>query len=68
MEDQTIKVKISPENDLVLVIYGVDGTILQDEEDGEADFGGELPSTQDYILAVSADDHRVSYRLRVTIR
>jgi hypothetical protein len=41
---------------------------LQDEEDGEPDFSGELPSTQDYILAVIAGNERVSYRLRVTIR
>jgi hypothetical protein len=68
MEDQTMKVNISPDDDLVLVIYGVDGTVLQDESDGEADFSGELPSDQDYILAVSTGDERVSYRLRVTIR
>jgi hypothetical protein len=68
MEDQTMKVKITPDDDLVLAVYGVDGTILQDVEDGVPDFSGELPSDQDYILAVSAADHRVSYRLRVTIR
>jgi hypothetical protein len=67
-EDQTMKVKISPDDDLVLVVYGVDGDVLQDEEDGEPDFSGELPSTQDYILAVIAGNERVSYRLRVTIR
>jgi len=69
MEDQSMKVKISPDDDIVLMVYGADGTVLQDEEDGEADFSGELPSDQDLISwQWSADDHRVSYRLRVTIR
>jgi hypothetical protein len=50
------------------MVYGADGTVLKEYSDGGASFNGELPSDQDYILAVSAAANRVSYRLRVTIR
>jgi hypothetical protein len=68
MEDQTMQVKITPDDDLELMVYGADGTVLKEYSDGGASFNDELPSDQDYILAVSAGAHRASYRLRVTIR
>ncbi len=67
-EDQTMQVKITPEDDLELMVYGADGTVLKDFSHGDASFSGDLPSDQDYILAVSAGADRASYRLRVTIR
>jgi hypothetical protein len=67
-EDQTMQVKISPDKGLQLVVYGVDGAVLKDDTDDGASFSGELPSSQDYILAVSSAASRASYRLRVTIR
>ena len=68
MEDQTMQVKITPDDDLELMVYGADGTVLKEFSDGGASFSGDLPSDQDYILAVSAAADRASYRLRVTIR
>ena len=68
MEDQTMKVEITPDEDLQLMVYGADGTVLESASTEGASFSGDLPSSQDYILAVSADADRVSYRLRVTIR
>ena len=68
MEDQSMQVEITPGDDLQLVVYGADGTVLESDTTEGANFSGELPSSQDYILAVSAADDPVSYRLRVTIR
>jgi len=68
MEDQNMRVEVTPGKDLELMIYGVDGDVLQDWTKARAGFRGDLPGTQDYILAVRAGSDPVSYTLRVTIR
>jgi hypothetical protein len=69
-KNQTMQVTISPDTDLQLTVYGADGVVLKNgtDENQGASFSGKLPSTQDYILAVTAVDVRVAYRLRVTIK
>jgi hypothetical protein len=67
MEDQRMQVEITPDDDLQLIIYGVDGTVLRSGMGEGASFDGLLPSTQDYILAVRNAGEAASYTLRVTI-
>ncbi len=68
LEGQTMQVKITPGSSLQLIIYGVDGTVLKSGMGEGSNFSGELPSTQDFILAVKTAARWVSYRLRVTIK
>ena len=63
-----MQVKITPGSALQLIVYGVDGTVLKSGMGEGSSFSGELPSTQDYILAVKTAASWVSYRLRVTIK
>jgi hypothetical protein len=67
-EDQTMGVELSPSAHLDLAVYGADGTVLENANT-DGDFAADLPSSQDYILAVTnTGDRAVSYRVRVTIR
>jgi hypothetical protein len=68
MKGQTMEVEVIPEDNLQLIIYGMDGTVLRSGMGEGASFRGELPSTQDYILAVRAAAEPAYYRLNVTIR
>jgi hypothetical protein len=67
-EDQTMQVETTPDDGLWMTVYGADGTVLQSADTEGASFSGDLPSTQDYILAISNAGDPISYRLRVTIR
>lgn len=67
-QDQTMRVTITPDKNLQLAVYGVDGNVLKRATEDGASFLGDLPSDQDYILAVTAPDRSVSYTLKVTIR
>jgi hypothetical protein len=67
MQGQTMQVQVTPDANLQLIIYGMDGTVLKSGMGGGASFNGLLPSTQDYILAVRAGSDPVSYTLRVAI-
>jgi hypothetical protein len=68
-QNQTMQVSLSPDSDLTLAVYGMDGAVLKGSaDDNQASFSGKLPSSQDYILAVTAVGVRVAYRLRVTIK
>jgi hypothetical protein len=66
--DQTMQVQATPDDAVQLIIYGADGTVLRSGMGEGASFTGKLPSTQDYILALRAGPHSVTYRLVVTIR
>ena len=68
MKDQRMRVEITPEDNLQLIIYGMDGNVLKSGMGEEASFDGQLLNTQDYILAVRNVGRLVSYTLRVTIR
>jgi len=61
-------VTVDANRPLQLIVYGVDGEVLQSGM-GESDsFEGVLPSSQDYILVVRAGDAAASYTITVTIR
>lgn len=67
-QDQTMTVKVTPDNAVQLIIYGADGAVLKSGMGGGASFTGKLPSTQDYILALRAGPTPAAYTLQVTIR
>jgi LysM repeat protein len=65
--NQSLQVNITPRNGIQLSVYGVDGTVLQSSSSDEATFKRTLPSTQDYILALSSTDGAKSFDMNVTI-
>jgi hypothetical protein len=66
---QTLQVEVvAPDTDVNLVIYGVDGAVLKSGMGGGLTFEGTLPSTQDYVVALTSGSRPVSYRLDVTIQ
>jgi hypothetical protein len=65
--DQLMEVNVSAQEQVQTVIYGVDGTVLKSGMGEGSFFRGVLPSTQDYIIAVSAGDQGVSYAMNVMI-
>lgn len=65
---QTMTVTVDANKPVQLIVYGVDGEVLQSGM-GESDsFEGVLPSSQDYILVVRAGDAAASYTIKVTIK
>jgi LysM repeat protein len=64
---QTLNVTATPDNQLQLTIYGVDGTVLKSGMGEGASFSGTLPSTQDYILVLKSANQAVSFTLNVSI-
>jgi predicted small secreted protein len=58
---------LSPASDVLLEIWGQDGTVLKRHVDGETTWTGVLPSTQDYFVKVVSFGSAVSYALTVTI-
>jgi hypothetical protein len=67
LKNQTMQVEITPAEGMQLVIYGADGTVLKSGMGEGASFKGQLPSTQDYVLLLTAGTQPVRYMLRVTI-
>jgi hypothetical protein len=67
MANQLLQVRVTPERAVRLSIYGVDGTVLRSGMGGPASFSGPLPSTQDYLLDLSAGSELVAYTLEVSI-
>jgi hypothetical protein len=67
LKNQTMQVEITPAGGMQLVIYGADGTVLKSGMGEGASFKGQLPSTQDYVLLLTAGTQPVRYTLRVTI-
>jgi hypothetical protein len=67
--DQTLNANVtSPENTVILVIFGKDGTVLLTDHVDQSSYSGTLPSTQDYYIDVRATDGTsASYTLSVTI-
>jgi len=62
-----MEVNVSPDEGVQTVIYGMDGTVLKSGMGGGSFFRGTLPSTQDYIISLSAGDQAVSYTMNVII-
>lgn len=53
---------------VILIVYGADGTVLQTDHSGSATFSGVLPSTQDYLIDVrSVGTATAATTLRFTI-
>jgi hypothetical protein len=67
MADQLLYVSVSaPEDAVRLVVYGVDGTVLKSGMGESPSFRGYLPTTQDYLIRVEANN-AVKYILNVII-
>jgi hypothetical protein len=64
---QLMDIRVTPENSVQLIIYGVDGTVLRSGMGEGSSFRGVLPSSQDYIVTVRAGDQGVSFTINVTI-
>ena len=64
---QTLNVSATPDDELQLILYGVDGSVLKSGMGGGASFSGALPSTQDYILALRAVNAGQAYTLKVSV-
>jgi putative hemolysin len=57
----------SPNNDVVLAIWGADGTVLLSDHAGATEWQGPLPATQDYFIGLSGAAAQTLYRLSVVI-
>jgi hypothetical protein len=57
----------SPNNDVLLDIWGADGTVLKRHPVGEAYWAGPLPATQDYFIGAVSVGGETNYLLTVTI-
>jgi hypothetical protein len=67
MKNQTMQVDVTPGDNLQLVIYGSDGTVLKSGMGEGTNFKGVLPSTQDYIVVLRAGSNQARFKLAVTI-
>ncbi len=65
--NQVMEVDLSPDQGIQLTIYGVDGTVLKNSMSNLASFRGNVPSTQDYIVAVSGGGAAISYTMDLII-
>ncbi len=65
---QTLNIKVSsPNGDVYLGVFGVDGTVLLASNALDTTFSGSLPTTQDYYLSLTASGAASSYSLSVEI-
>jgi LysM repeat protein len=69
LKGQRLRVSASPQDEnMRLVIYGFNGDVLRSGmSSGAPTFNGTLPSTQDYIIVLTASDQALSYSMTVTI-
>jgi hypothetical protein len=68
LEVQTMTADLlSPATDVLLEIWGKDGTVLKRHVDGETSWTGTLPRTQDYFIKVVSFGSAVNYTLTVSI-
>jgi len=55
MEGQTMTIDTTATSgEILTVVYGFDGMVLQTDHGGATDFSGKLPSTQDYFVGIRA--------------
>ena len=69
-EGQLMEINVEsddPDEDLQLIIYGVDGTVLRSGMGEGSSFRGELPEDQDYVVTVRAEEDDVSFTMDVII-
>ena len=62
-----MNVSATPSDQLQLIIYGVDGSVLRSGMGQGASFSGVLPSTQDYILVLRSANQAQAFTLNVSI-
>jgi hypothetical protein len=68
LEGQTMTADLlSPATDVLLEIWGKDGTVLKRHVDGETSWAGTLTKTQDYFIKVVSFGSAVNYTLTVSI-
>ncbi len=69
LEGQQMEVTVTaPTERVSLIVYGLDGTALKSSMGEGTTFEGTLPSSQDYIAAITAGDAAVSYTLEVRVQ
>ena len=68
LKGQEMQVRVVSDENVQLIVYGADGTVLKSGMSEGSRFSGELPSTQDYILVVRAGARAAAYTLKATIR
>ncbi len=65
---QTMSVNITSSNQVLLAVSGADGNVLKSSGAGTSNWSGQLPTTQDYILTLSAASGApTSYTLQITV-
>jgi LysM repeat protein len=64
---QTLNVSATPADQLQLIIYGVDGSVLSSGMGQGASFSGVLPSTQDYFLVLRSPNPAQAFTLNVSV-
>jgi hypothetical protein len=57
----------SPNSDVYLAIYGVDGNALVETSQEATSWTGDLPASQDYVVEVTASGGRTSYSVTIAI-
>ena len=63
----TIETDVS-QGQVILIVYGADGAVLQTDHAGSSTFSGALPSTQDYLINVrSVGSQPAAVTMAVTI-
>jgi hypothetical protein len=67
MADQQLSLQVTPENSVRLTLYGVDGTVLNSGMGEGTTIERVLPSTQGYILSLSAGEEPVEYSAELVI-
>ncbi len=69
MAGQALSVSVSsPQGNVILVIFGADGTVLISDHAGATSWNGPAPITQDYIIDLKAEgDIAADYTLQVTL-
>jgi len=55
----------SPDGNVALGVWGVDGSVLKSSSDGRNDWRGTLPTTQDYVLEARAAGRETPFQLLV---
>jgi hypothetical protein len=59
--NQVLDVSLDPQQGDKLIVYGVDGNVLQSGMGGFPTFRGAVPTAQDYIVTVAAADKPVNF-------
>lgn len=65
--DQLLEVSVSPPDELQLVIYGQDGTVIRSGMGQGAFFRGTVPTGQDYIMQISTSGDAMPYTMNVLV-